>query len=416
MEANMYSRIMQDELGKKLKKPYVHILFGARQTGKSTIVKSLLDKDSLVIDLSNPTESTRYLTRPQSLVEECNAIPKRKEPYSVFIDEVQTVPSLFDAIQHLYDKDKNRFRFILCGSSTRKLRTSSANLLPGRCLLYHLYPLVLEEHPPKNEMPVSGTFPLTIKYSSSSALYKFPACDLVTRLTYGGLPGIVTAEEELRSQLLKSYYAVYVEEEVRREVMLRDLSSFARFVRFSAIESGNILNYSSISQETGVSVMTIKSYYQILEDMFIGFSVPAFTRSPRKNLLSTSKFYYFDIGVRNAAAGLKISPEEILASPGNIFEQWVGIELWKRLKYLGEGSLSHFRTKDGAEIDFIVEHDGKLVPVEVKWTENPTAKDARHLLRFIGEHKNSPEGYVVCRCLRPMKLTATVTAIPWHCL
>ena len=412
----MYSRIIQDELSKKFKKPYVHILFGARQTGKSTIVKSLLDKDSLVIDLSNPTESTRYLTRPQSLVEECNAIPKRKEPYSVFIDEVQTVPSLFDAVQHLYDKDKNRFRFILCGSSARKLRTSSANLLPGRCLLYHLYPLVMEEHPSKNEFPLSSTFPLKMVFPSISNLCRFPAWDLAARLTYGSLPGIVTAEEELRSQLLKSYYAVYVEEEVRREVMLRDLSNFARFVRFSAIESGNILNYSSISQETGVSVMTIKSYYQILEDMFIGFSVPAFTGSPRKNLLSTSKFFYFDIGVRNAAAGLKIIPEEILASPGSIFEQWVGIELWKRLKYLGEGSLSHFRTKDGAEIDFIIEHGGKLVPVEVKWTENPSARDARHIVRFIGEQKDSSEGYVVCRCPRPMKLTDNVTAIPWHCL
>lgn len=412
----MYSRILQAELGKKFKKPYVHILFGARQTGKSTMVKSLLGKDSLVIDLSNPAESTRYLTRPQILIEECNAIPKGKEPCSIFIDEIQTVPSLFNAVQHLYDNDKNRFRFILCGSSARKLRTSSANLLPGRCLLYHLYPLVMAEQPPKGELSVSSSFPVKIKGFSHSDLCKFPPCDLVPRLTYGSLPGIVTAEEELRGQLLKSYYAVYIEEEVRREVMLRNISNFARFVRFSAIESGNILNYSSISQETGVSVMTIKSYYQILEDMFIGFSIPAFTGSPRKNLLSTSKFLYFDIGVRNAAAGLKISPEEILASPGSVFEQWVGIELWKRLKYLGAGSLSHFRTKDGAEIDFIIEHEGKLVPVEVKWTENPAAKDARHLVRFIAEHKNSHEGYVVCRCPRPMKLADSVTAIPWHCL
>lgn len=98
-----------------------------------------------------------------------------------------------------------------------------------------------------------------------------------------------------------------------------------------------------------------------------------------------------------------------------IFEQWVGIELWKRLRYLGKGSLHYMRTKDGAEVDFIVEHAGELIPIEVKWTENPTASDARHLRTFMAEKKGKAKhGYVVCRCDRPMQLDADITAIPWH--
>lgn len=161
----------------------------------------------------------------------------------------------------------------------------------------------------------------------------------------------------------------------------------------------------------------MKGYYQLLEDMFVGFRVPAYSRSPRKNLLSTPKFLLFDLGVRHTAAGLIPSEALVQADPGPLLEQWVGIELWKRLQYLGEGGLYYQRTRDGAEVDFIVEHGDRLTPIEVKWSEHPTASDARHALTFIGEHpRQAHHGYVICRCPSPLQLHDKITALPWFCL
>jgi predicted AAA+ superfamily ATPase len=107
----------------------------------------------------------------------------------------------------------------------------------------------------------------------------------------------------------------------------------------------------------------------------------------------------------------------VKVNPGAFFEQWVGVELWKRLQYLGEGNLYHLRTKDGAEVDFIIEQGSRLTPIEVKWSENPSAQDARHLLTFLAEHpKPAAHGFIVCRCRRPMQLHEKVTALPWFCL
>lgn len=125
----------------------------------------------------------------------------------------------------------------------------------------------------------------------------------------------------------------------------------------------------------------------------------------------------FDLGVRHAAAGLTASADVVKTNPGPFFEQWVGIELWKRLQYLGEGKLYHLRTKDGAEVDFIIERGGTLTPIEVKWSENPGLRDARHLLRFLDEHpKQAKQAFIVCRCPRPIQLHEKVTALPWFCL
>jgi len=128
--------------------------------------------------------------------------------------------------------------------------------------------------------------------------------------------------------------------------------------------------------------------------------------------------YFFDIGVRNVSAGLRASMETVLANPGHLFEQWVGIELWKRIKYSGEGKLLYLRASSGSmEIDFIFEYADKLIPLEVKWTDHPIAGDAKNIERFISEHKKAVDkGFVVCCCNMPVELSKNVIAIPWHCL
>lgn len=417
----MYDRWCAAVLREKLSRPYVHLLFGARQTGKSTLLRSMLPPDALSIDLANPRERTRHLADPGAFVADCQALPANRTGQFVFVDEAQAVPSIFDVVQHLYDRDKARWRFVLCGSSARKLRRTGANLLPGRSSYHRLFPLTLAEHPANEAAPAHAESPLPFVWPNGSKRSKperlFPASDLPTRLAFGELPGIVAAPLADRAELLKAFAFVHLEEEMRREAMVKDWGAFARFMQLAAMESGKLVNFAAISQESGVTQPTVKSYYQLLEDMFVGFRVEAFSRSPRKGLLSTPKFLFFDLGVRHAAAGLTPSVETVKADPGSAFEQWVGLELWKRLQYLGKGKLSHLRTKDGSEVDYIIEQEGILTPIEVKWTENPSLRDTRHLQTFLDEHpRQAKQGYVVCRCPRPARLDERVTALPWFCL
>jgi len=182
----------------------------------------------------------------------------------------------------------------------------------------------------------------------------------------------------------------------------------------NAGDSGGIVNFSAVSRESGVKAAIVKNYYQLLEDMFVGFSVNAFSGSPRKSALSSPRFFIFDNGVRNAAAGLPLTIDTVNADPGRLFEHWVGCQLWRKLSYERSGTLSYFRTTDGAEIDFIIESGDEILPIEVKWTESPSAHDARHLRTFIKENQaRAKRGIIVSRCPHRMALDENITAIPW---
>lgn len=394
----------------------MHILFGARQTGKTTLLNSLLPNPSLSYNLADPEERTRLLAEPGLFRRECEALPRRKDPHVVVVDEAQAVPAIFDAVQVLYDRDKSRWRFVICGSSARKLRRTGANLMPGRAVLYRLYPLIFPERPPLG-LDNPPTEDALISLAGTGPLHStFPPADIEERLAYGELPGVILLSEEDRKIVLRSYATLHLEEEIRREALVKDWGAFVNFLRLAARESGKMVNFAAISREVGLSQPTVKSYYQLLEDMFIGFQIPAYSGSPRKNLLSTPRFFFFDLGIRHAASGVTPDRNLVRADPGKYFEQWVGIEIWKRLQYRGEGQLHHLRTKDGAEVDFIVELKGEMIPLEVKWTRAPSSRDVTHLAYFLKENPRVKKGYVICRCPRPAKLSESITALPWQSL
>lgn len=412
----MFDRWYSTALGERLAKPYVHVVFGARQTGKSTLIAELIPSDALRFDFTIAAERSRFLLDPDELIRICRAVQKRAEPTYVFVDEAQAVPAIFDAVQHLYDSDKRRWRFILCGSSARKLRKHGTNLLPGRSLLHTLQPLVMAERSSSATRLGSGSALLDFPWPKAHAHeHPFPASGLMERLTFGDLPGVVTAPEEDRAEQLRAYALVYLEEEIRREALVKDWTAFLRFLRLAATESGQVVNYAAISREAGISQPTVKSHYELLEDMFVGVRVPAWSRSRRGNLLSTPKFMLFDLGVRHASAGLAPTIETVASNPGPMLEQWVGLELYRRLRYLGRGELCYLRTRDGAEVDYILELDGAITPIEVKWTDKPNLSDARHVETVLDEHpKKAKRGFIVCRCPHPMQLSERITAIPWE--
>jgi predicted AAA+ superfamily ATPase len=415
-----YKRSAADAFAEKLALPRVHILFGARQTGKSTLILGCLPSDALIFNLADPSERARFSERPGDLIALCRSLPLRDVPWFVFIDEAQLVPELFNAVQVLFDEDPGRWRFILCGSSARKLRATGANFLPGRSILHSLQALTNPEYQriapigiPVDALMAEGS--LLPPLCGEKARGEFPFRDLEDRLLFGDLPGIATIVlPEERREVLISYVTAHLEEEIRRETAIRDYGIFLRFLRCAAAESGGILNLQALSRESGLSAPTIRAHYQLLEDMFLGYMIPAFSGSPRKAALSSPRFLFFDLGIRNAAARLHLDMDTVRANPGPLFEQWVGGEIYKRLRYKGSGTLSYFRTSAGAEVDFIIEDEGLIHPIEVKWTERPTLTDAKHMLAFMKDHPDrARRGYIVCRCPYPLELSESVSAIPW---
>jgi hypothetical protein len=176
------------------------------------------------------------------------------------------------------------------------------------------------------------------------------------------------------------------------------------------------MNLAGLSQESGVPVATIRTFYQVLVDTFVGTWIGPYGRSGRKEILSTPRFLFFDLGVRNAAAGVPLSRELLKTAAGSLFEQWVLLELVARGAYLGRGHrVSFWRTRHGAEVDAVVETPRRDIPIEVKWTENPRPTDARHLELFLDAYpQRAKQGFVVCRVARARKLTDRVTALPWR--
>ena len=410
----MIDRWYRTKLEKQLSKPFVHVLFGARQTGKTTLLNDLLHDASHRVNLADPEERTRHLADPGLFRRECEALPASGGPSIVFVDEAQAVPSIFDSVQLLYDGDKTRWRFVLCGSSARKLRTKRANLLPGRSLLHRLFPLILAEHPPRVQERGGQRQPVVPIDGGVRLRSTFPPSGLEERLAYGELPGVVLLSEEDRAPILHSYVTLHLEEEIRREALVKDWGAFVNFLRLAARESGQIVNFAAISRDIGLSQPTVKSYYQLLEDMFLGFTVPGFARSPRRSLLSTPRFLFVDPGIRHAAAGISPGRDVVRSDPGRCFEEWVGVEIWKRLQYNGTGQLSYFRTKDGAEVDYVVELPDRTIGMEVKWSERPALQDVTALVSFMRDHPHVQEGYVVCRCPHPARLSKSILAIPWQ--
>src|SRR4030042_284358 len=285
MPSEMRDRWYAHVLSRKRRSPFVHILFGARQCGKSTLLRSLLPSHSGPMHLSDPSERARYAARPSELIAMCRALPRARKPRVVFVDEAQSVPAIFDAVQSLYDSDNLRWRFGLGGSSAPRLRRTEANLLPGRSFLHRLQALVLCEQPAAQAQATGFPPLISMPWPKGQPDQPFPTWNLEDRLAYGALPGVVTARQSDRADILRAYAALHIEEEIRRETLIRTWGDFLHFLRFAALSSGSMLNYASISQETGISQPTVKSYFQLLEDMFIGFRISRFPPTTRKGMI-----------------------------------------------------------------------------------------------------------------------------------
>jgi predicted AAA+ superfamily ATPase len=205
---------------------------------------------------------------------------------------------------------------------------------------------------------------------------------------------------------------------VRAPGLQQNLGDYGRFLELAAVESGKAVNLTKISQESGVPISTVRGFYQVLEDTLMGFSLPPYQGSGRSRILKTRKFYFFDVGVRNAVARLPLDRRLLAIEGGHLLEHWVGCELMARLGYLGRSwRLSFWRTTDGAEVDYVLETPKEVIPIEARFTQNPRPADAAGIEHFITRHPGRVKrGYLVCRSRRPEQLSRHVMAIPWESL
>jgi len=386
------NRNIEKSIQKSLKRGKSVLLLGPRQTGKTTAMEHL-DIVDVELNLALTDTRMRYAERPSLLVDEVKAHPKKKP--LIFVDEVQKIPEILDDVQYLVDK--NLAQFILTGSSARKLRkTGTLNLLPGRVVLHHLDPVMMEEY-------------TDLDPSLESLLY------------YGSLPEILlTPDLDAREMDLNTYVTTYLEEEIHIEAAVRSLARFSRFLSLAALESGNIVNFSKLSQEIGVAHTTIREYYQILEDCMIAERIEPYLKTKtRRQLYKSEKHIFFDLGVRRVSAREWTNASE--TRKGQLFEQFIGLELLRfiRSHFPPKKMQLHFwRSLSGPEVDWVVSDEAhkRLIPIEVKWTKTPTTRDMKHLRTFISEYDKAKMGYVVCRTPRAFQLADNVIALPWQVL
>lgn len=373
------------------------LLLGGRGTGKTWLLEEEFREGAILwINLLENKDFFRFQANPSLLRQEVVAALDNSESVDdarwIIIDEVQRIPQLLNEVHALMEDKRLRakIRFGLSGSSARKLKRGGANLLAGRALLNNLYPLLAEE--------------IGEKFSVESYL------------SFGGLPAVVSQSDPLlKSELLRTYVAVYLREEIREEQIVRNLDPFSRFLEVAAQSSGQIINYSKIGRDCHVDYRAVMRYYQILEETLLGAFLPPYEQSVRKQQGKSPKFFFFDLGVIRALEGtLDVPITKGSYGYGRLFEHFFIWEVLKYNEYLRKHyKLAYLNTKDGLEIDLIVEQKGQpCTLIEIKSGHNPSIDDARHLLKLQDAFPNC-QLWVVSQIERERK-ESNIRFLPWQ--
>jgi predicted AAA+ superfamily ATPase len=362
-------QILQDSSNESL------FLWGARQTGKSTLLKQLFPH-AIWFDLLLSDVYERLLRNPALLRE---TVLANTQLSTVIIDEIQRIPELLNEIHWLITNTNTQF--IMSGSSPRKIIRSGANLLGGRALRYELYPLISQE---------------------------IPNFDLLRALNHGLLPRHYLVNQP--KKLISAYIGNYLRDEIVSEAKIRNVSVFSQFLEAAAFSNGEMVNYTNIASDCGVSAPTIKEYFQILQDTLIGRFVPSYQKKPKRRVILTPKFYFFDIGIVNhlLKRGKIEMGSEIF---GNAFEHFIYHEIYAHSSYSGlDYPISYWRTTSQLEIDFVLgNHE---VAVEVKSSNKISERHLNGLKSFSEEYTVK---HLILVCNEPLpRLHNNIWILPWQ--
>ena len=348
--------------------------WGARQTGKSTLLKTLFPQ-ALWFDLLISSEYKRLSQTPDILRE---TVLASLNVSPVIIDEIQRIPTLLNEVHWLISN--HGVRFILSGSSPRKILRAEANLLGGRALRYELYPLISVE---------------------------VPDFDLLRALNHGLLPRHYNAANP--AKLISAYIGSYLRDEIVAEARIRNVGIFARFLEVAALTNGEMVNYTNIATDCGVSATTVRDYFQILEDTLLGRFLPSFQKKPKRRVIMAPKFYLFDVGIANYLLHRgKIKQGSELF--GKAFEHFIYQEIYAHSRYSAkEYPIYYWRTTSQLEIDFVLgEHE---VAIEVKATEQANHRHLKGLKAFAEEYQVKK---LILISNDPMpRLVENILILPW---
>lgn len=362
-------------------------LFGARGTGKSELIKQLYPSDKAVyIDLLDPQLVNTLSAYPNDLLKLIN--PELGKKRWVVIDEVQKVPALLELV-HKQISEKN-FLFVLTGSSARKLKRGAANLLAGRAFVYNLFPLTHRE--------LNTAF------------------DLESALRFGTLPELFSLPSDAdKKRFLKAYAQTYLIEEIIAEQIVRTLPPFRRFLDIVGVHTTEIVNSSNIARDIDSDPKTIARYFEILEDTLLGFHLPSYERSIRKQQRKAKKFYFFDTGVARVLAGRlddPLTPRTFEYS--QLFENFIVNEIYRLLSYSEKQfKLSFLRVSETQEIDLVIERGSQEVFLcEIKSTNKI---NEHHIsgLKTLGKDFKKAKLRLISQD-QTRKQMGDVLALPWQ--
>ena len=352
-------------------------LFGPRQTGKSMLIRETVPKGTPIYELLDHRLWMDLSADPTRMRQEIEAKNLRNK--LVVVDEIQKLPVLLDEIQLLIETRK--LRFLLTGSSARKLRQSGVNLLGGRARSRYLHPLSWKELGPR--------------------------FDLMTALNRGLLPSVYFSDNARED--LRSYVGTYLKEEITAEALTRNIPAFARFLEVAAACSGQMFNKTAVASDAQVPRTTVIEYFEILKDTLIGYELPAWNRSKKRKAIETAKFYLFDVGVARA---LRKSPPLVQRSTdlGDALEHFLFHELKTYIDTRRPGwDLHYWRSTSQFEVDFIL---GEHTAIEVKATRSVSPRDLRGL-EALAEEKMMKHLVLVCQEATPRKVGA-ILILPWR--
>lgn len=355
-------------------------LWGPRQSGKSTLLKTLYPK-SIWYDLLQTDVYLRLLKEPNLLREDLLYLATQQKHGIVVIDEVQKIPALLDEVHWLIEN--TAFVFVLCGSSARKLRRGHANLLGGRALRFELMGVTAGE--------LEEQF------------------DLVKMLNQGYLPRHYLASSA--AARLRAYIGDYLKEEIAAEALVRNLPTFSNFLNAAALSDGEMVNFATIARDCGVSAPASKEYFQILVDTMLGHFLEAYRKRPKRRVIGAPKFYFSDVGVVNnlAKRGYLEPGSELF---GKAFENWVFHELNAQRSYQETNQdLTYWRLSSGIEVDFII---GDMdVAIEVKGSGKITSDHLKGLREIKKDHPRLKKRIVVCLEKTPRLTEDGIEILPY---
>lgn len=353
-------------------------IFGPRGTGKTQWLKTHLQSTQhIYLDLLDNLTLRQLQARPERLREQIQP----KFDGWIVIDEIQKCPDLLDEVHRLIEHEQRRF--ILTGSSARKLKQSGVNLLAGRAIRYQMHPLIIQE--------LKETF------------------NLAHALTLGMLPATYTYGDP--AGYLATYVDIYLREEVQQEGLTRSMSSFARFLEVASFSQGSTINFTEIAREVGINRQVVQSYFSILNDLLLSHHLPAFTKRAKRRLVTADKFYYFDAGVY-----YHLRPKGVLDTPSEIagpaLETLFFQSILAVIDYYKTGhEVYYWRTSNGVEVDFIVYGENNLLAFEIKHSKNMSPKMLTGLLKFKEDYPLA-KLYFIYQGNETLYLDNGITALP----